>query len=114
MAGSSGSELISRNWYQTLGATGRDEAGRLCRLAASDADHAGRELLCQWLTNAGLRVKIDRIGNIYGIWSPEGAMGDPVVVGSHIDTVIDAGKYDGCYGVLLAPQSIQPGSHKLT
>ncbi|WP_119255711.1 Zn-dependent hydrolase [Shinella zoogloeoides] len=85
---------------KALGDTGRDEAGRLCRLAATDADRVGRDLLCAWLGEAGLRIEIDRIGNIHGLWEPEGASGDPVVMGSHIDTVIDAGIYDGCYGVL--------------
>jgi N-carbamoyl-L-amino-acid hydrolase len=83
-----------------LGSVGRDEAGRLCRLAATDADRAGRDLFCRWLAEAGLRIEIDRIGNIYGIWSPEGASGDPVMMGSHIDSPVDAGIYDGCYGVL--------------
>lgn len=90
--------LIAR--LKELGAVGRDDAGRLCRLAASDADRAGRDLLCRWLAQAGLRIAVDRIGNIHGIWEPEGATGAPVVIGSHIDTVIDAGIYDGCYGVL--------------
>lgn len=90
--------LIAR--LKQLGETGRDEAGRLCRVVATDADKAGRDLLCDWLRLAGLRVEIDRVGNIHGIWEPEGAAGDPVVMGSHIDTVIDAGIYDGCYGVL--------------
>ena len=90
--------LLAR--LRELGATGRDADGRLCRLAASDADKAGRDLLALWLRQAGLRVAVDRIGNIYGIWEPEGASGDPLVIGSHIDTVIDAGIYDGCYGVL--------------
>lgn len=85
---------------RALGAVGRDAEGRLCRLAGSDADKAGRDLLCDWLGAAGLRIEVDRIGNIYGIWTPEGAVGDPVVLGSHIDTVIDAGIYDGCTGVL--------------
>ena len=69
-------------------------------LAASDADRAGRDLLCAWMGDAGLTIEIDRIGNIYGIWSPDGASGDPLLMGSHIDTVINAGIYDGCYGVL--------------
>ena len=90
--------LIDR--LKDLGATGRDEAGRLSRLAATDADRDGRDLLCSWLKEAGLRIEIDRIGNIYGFWEPEGSAGDPVTMGSHIDTVIDAGVYDGCYGVL--------------
>lgn len=85
---------------EELGTTGRDETGRLCRVAATDADRAGRDLLCGWLNDAGLRIEIDRIGNIYGIWEPRGVSGHPVVIGSHIDSVIDAGIYDGCYGVL--------------
>lgn len=90
--------LLAR--LKELGATGRDEAGRLCRIAATDADRAGRNLLCGWLRQAGLRIEIDRIGNIYGIWEPDGVSGNPMVMGSHIDTVVDAGIYDGCYGVL--------------
>lgn len=83
-----------------LGDTGRDDAGRLCRVAATDADKAGRDLFCSWLRAANLDIKTDRIGNIYGVWSPDGAAGQPVMMGSHIDTVIDAGIFDGCYGVL--------------
>lgn len=97
--------LISR--LQALGDTGRDEAGRLCRLAATDADRAGRDLLCTWLRQASLRVEIDRIGNIYGIWQPEGAVGEVLMMGSHIDTVINAGIYDGCYGVLAGLSVIE-------
>lgn len=93
-----GTRLIAR--LKELGATGRDVQGRLCRLAASDADKTGRDLLCGWLREAGLAIAVDRIGNIYGIWSPSGASGAPVLMGSHVDTVIDAGIYDGCYGVL--------------
>ena len=93
-----GARLVAR--LQELGSTGRDGEGRLRRLAATDADRAGRDLLCRWLAAAGLRLEIDRIGNIHGIWEPDGATGDAVVMGSHIDTVIDAGILDGCYGVL--------------
>lgn len=93
-----GARLIAR--LKELGAIGRDARNRLSRVAATDADREGRDLLCRWLGEAGLRIEIDRIGNIHGIWEPEGASGDPLVIGSHIDTVIDAGIYDGCYGVL--------------
>lgn len=92
------SRLIGR--LKELGAVGRDEAGRHCRIAATDADRAGRDLFRNWLRHAGLNVEVDRIGNIYGIWEPNGATGAPLMMGSHIDTVIDAGIYDGCYGVL--------------
>lgn len=93
-----GARLIAR--LKELGATGRDLEGRLSRVAATDDDREGRDLLCRWLGEAGLRIEIDRIGNIHGIWEPDSASGDPLVIGSHIDTVIDAGIYDGCYGVL--------------
>ena len=93
-----GAKLMTR--LDALGRVGRDEKGRLCRLAATDADREGRNLLCSWLSEAGLTVEVDRIGNIYGFWSPAGLKGAPVLIGSHIDTVIDAGILDGCYGVL--------------
>ncbi|RFB79633.1 Zn-dependent hydrolase [Methylovirgula sp. 4M-Z18] len=84
---------------QQLGAIGRDAEGRLTRLAASDADMAGRDQLVAWLEAVGLEVAIDRIGNIFGIWRTD-TDANPLLIGSHIDTVIDAGIYDGCYGVL--------------
>ncbi len=91
-----------------LGATGRDAEGRLVRLAASDADKAGRDRLCSWIEAAGLEVAVDRIGNIFGIWRSEAVQGmAPLMLGSHIDTVIDAGIYDGCYGVLSGLEVIQ-------
>jgi N-carbamoyl-L-amino-acid hydrolase len=93
---------------RTLGAIGRDESGRLTRLAASDTEKVGRDQFVSWLDEAGLEVAVDRIGNILGIWRPDG-VGDrqPLMLGSHIDTVIDAGIYDGCYGVLAALEVIQ-------
>ena len=92
--------LMSR--IEALGATGRDAAGRLCRLAATDEDRMGRDLLCGWMREAGLRVEVDRIGNIYGIWEPAGVEGNALVIGSHIDTVVDAGIYDGLRGFVRA------------
>ncbi|MDO5641756.1 MAG: Zn-dependent hydrolase [Paracoccus sp. (in: a-proteobacteria)] len=115
--GIDGPRLIAR--LHEMGALGRDDQGRLCRLAASDADKAGRDLFCGWLRAAGLAVEIDRIGNIYGIWTPPGAAGDPLLIGSHIDSVIDAGIYDGCYGTLAglavieAMQALPPPSRPL-
>jgi N-carbamoyl-L-amino-acid hydrolase len=92
--------LLAR--IRELGAIGRDVDGRLTRLAGSDADKLGRDRLCAWIAEAGLEVAIDRIGNVFGIWDDASADSAPVMIGSHIDTVIDAGIYDGCYGVLAA------------
>ncbi|MDQ6596676.1 Zn-dependent hydrolase [Bacillus salipaludis] len=89
------------NRIQELGLTGLDNDNKRTRLAASDADKAGRDLLVTWMKEVGLEVEIDRIGNIFGIWyGTENRIEAPIMLGSHIDTVINAGMYDGCYGVL--------------
>lgn len=91
-----------------LGTIGRDADGRLVRLAASDADREGRDRLVSWIEAAALDVAVDRIGNIFGIWAPDGtADAAPLMLGSHIDTVINAGIYDGCYGVLAGLEVIE-------
>ena len=94
-----GARLLAR--LRQLGEVGRDAAGRLARTAASDADKAGRDQLVAWLHGAGLDVVVDRVGNVFGLWPVEGG-GAPVMLGSHVDTVVDAGIYDGSYGVLAA------------
>lgn len=91
-----------------LGNTGRNENGELSRLVASDVDKLGRDLVVSWMKNTGLEIKVDRIGNVFGIWSTEENKNEePVFVGSHVDSVINAGIYDGCYGVLSGLEVIQ-------
>lgn len=82
-----------------LGDVGRDGEGRLTRLAASDADRAARDRIVRWLEEDGLEVLIDRVGNLFGVWRVDSEKA-PFMTGSHIDTVVDAGIYDGSYGVL--------------
>jgi N-carbamoyl-L-amino-acid hydrolase len=94
-----GERLLSR--LRQLGNTGRNAAGQLTRLAASDEDKLGRDLLVSWLRQAGLSVIVDAIGNIFGSWGDVNA-GGALMLGSHIDTVVNAGIYDGPYGVLSA------------
>lgn len=97
--------LIGR--INELGQVGRDENGVLTRLAASEADRAGRDTLIRWMKSAGLDVRIDRVGNVFGIWQTGDARLAPMMMGSHIDTVIDAGIYDGCYGVLSGLEVVE-------
>lgn len=53
-------------------------------------------------------MRIDRIGNIFALWAdPANAHEAPIMLGSHIDTVIDAGIYDGSYGVLAGLEVIE-------
>src|SRR5262245_10578249 len=80
-----------------LGRIGETPAGGLTRLALSDEDRRGRDLLVGWMREAGLRVSIDQMGNIMGVSA--GADGPPVMMGSHADSVPTGGKYDGQLGV---------------
>lgn len=92
----------------TLGKIGMDAGGRRTRLAADDADKAGRDAVAGWMREAGLQVVTDRIGNMFGIWeTDENRAEKAVMTGSHIDTVINAGQYDGCYGVLAGIEVLQ-------
>ncbi|MGV9848746.1 M20 family metallo-hydrolase [Streptomyces sp. NPDC003442] len=70
------------------------------RLALTDADAAGRRQVIAWLEQAGLTVRIDRMGNIYGRREGTDPTAAPVLTGSHIDSVATAGAFDGCLGVL--------------
>lgn len=98
--------LINR--INELGQVGRDNIKGLARVAATDADKAGRDIVVDWMKDAGLEVEIDRIGNIFGIWSSsENKDQAPIMVGSHIDSVINAGIYDGCYGVISGIEVIK-------
>lgn len=91
-----------------LGQIGKGLDGKRTRLAADDAEKLGRDAVVAWMREAGLRVETDYIGNIFGIWETEENKGqEPVMTGSHIDTVINAGQYDGCYGVLAGIEVIQ-------
>jgi N-carbamoyl-L-amino-acid hydrolase len=82
--------------------------GKRTRLAASDADKQARDAVARWMEEIGLEVKVDRIGNQFGIWRTPSSEGrEPVMIGSHIDSVIDAGMYDGCYGVIASLEVVQ-------
>src|SRR5215813_15499113 len=88
-----------------LGRVGETARGGLTRLALSDEDRRGRDLLVGWMREAGLRVSIDQMGNIMGVRA--GSDGPPVMMGSHADSVPTGGKYDGQLGVLCALEAIR-------
>ena len=81
------------------------EGGGNCRLALTDEDMHGRNLLVDWMRECNLEISIDAVGNIIGIWNV--GIGAPVMSGSHIDTVRTGGRFDGCYGVLAALEVIE-------
>ena len=88
-----------------LAAIGAIEGTEGCaRLALTDEDKAGRDLVVTWMRDLGLEVTIDGIGNIIAVMPGEGA---PVMCGSHIDTVRTGGRYDGNLGVLAGLEVIE-------
>jgi N-carbamoyl-L-amino-acid hydrolase len=89
-----------------LGRVGATERGGLTRLALSDEDRRGRDLLVRWMREAGLRVTVDQMGNIFGE-RPGTAPLPPVMMGSHADSVPTGGKYDGQLGVLCGLEAIR-------
>jgi hydantoinase/carbamoylase family amidase len=82
-----------------LAAFSEDE-GRLTRRFATPALWRAGETVREWMEAAGMAVRRDAIGNLIG------RLGDPdrptLLIGSHLDTVRDAGRYDGMLGVLVA------------
>ncbi len=78
------------------------------RLALSDEDRLGRDLVKTWMTDLGLHISIDHIGNVIGVRPDRnGNIERPVMSGSHIDTVRTGGLYDGNLGVLAALEVIE-------
>ncbi len=87
-----------------IGATAR---GGVCRLALTDLDGQGRDLVSRWAREAGLTVTIDRIGNGFLRRAGRDDTLPPVVTGSHIDTQPTGGKFDGNYGVLAGLEVVR-------
>lgn len=74
--------------------------GGNCRLALTDEDAGGRELVVGWMRSLGLDVRVDRIGNVVATRAGTEPDLAAVMTGSHIDTVRTGGRYDGTLGVL--------------
>lgn len=77
-----------------------EEGPGVTRLAYSREDAQGREWFARRCEEAGLRFEIDDVGNCFG-WSP-GAGEGALLLGSHLDSVINGGRYDGALGVATA------------
>ncbi len=79
------------------------------RLAFTDEDRHGRDLVRTWMADLGLDITVDGIGNVVGVWVPDGVepSAAPVMTGSHIDTVRTGGRYDGNLGVLAGLEVIE-------
>jgi allantoate deiminase len=83
-----------------------EEPGRLTRPFASEAMRRAHVHVVSWMREAGMAARKDNIGNLRGRY--EGANGDAtLLVGSHLDSVRDAGRYDGPLGVMVALAAVK-------
>jgi allantoate deiminase len=99
---------------QRITALGRisDEEGKLTRAFCSPAMRRANDLVASWMREAGMQVREDAIGNLIGRFEcPKSKVQSPksktLLLGSHLDTVRDAGKFDGPLGVLAAIACVQ-------
>jgi len=90
-----------------LAAIGATEKGGVKRLALTDLDRQGRDLVVQWGREAGLEVTVDQIGNVFMRRAGRNASALPIVTGSHVDTQPTGGKFDGNYGVLAGLEVVR-------
>ncbi len=103
----------SLNRFATIGATAN---GGVTRLALSDEDKAARDLLASELATIGCPVLVDDLGNMRGVFEGQTALG-AIQIGSHLDTVVRGGRFDGALGVLgglealktMRDHGVQPG-----
>jgi allantoate deiminase len=84
-----------------------DERGRLTRTFASPAMRRANKLVGSWMREAGLQVREDAAFNLLGRWNSNQRGAKTFLLGSHLDTVRAAGKYDGPLGVLAAIAAVQ-------
>ncbi len=79
-----------------------EEPGSITRTFASPAMQRANELVGKWMCEAGLKTRVDAIGNLIGHYDGAKSSAKLVLLGSHLDTVRNAGKFDGPLGVILA------------
>lgn len=93
---------IDRFWttIEDSARIGTGRPGGLSRLALGDADRQMRDLFVQWCRQSGLEVSIDEVGNIFARREGLEPGLPPILIGSHLDTQINGGRFDGIAGVL--------------
>jgi len=83
-----------------------EQPGGLTRVFLSPENRAASELVLGWMREAGMRAAVDAIGNVVGRYEAERTGAPCLMLGSHLDTVRDAGRYDGMLGVVTAIECV--------
>ncbi|WP_282077385.1 Zn-dependent hydrolase [Epibacterium ulvae] len=103
-------EINAERLWDTLEVSARIGVGKstgLSRLALSDDDKAMRDQFVQWCTAAGCVLRVDGAGNIFARREGKDPSLPAVVMGSHLDTQVAGGRYDGILGVLSGLEVIR-------
>jgi allantoate deiminase len=79
-----------------------EEPGRTTRRFLTPPVRLVHDHLRSRMEALGMTVHVDAVGNLRGLWNPANARGKRLLMGSHIDTVPDAGRYDGVLGLVMA------------
>ena len=83
-----------------------EEPGRITRPYGTPALAAAREAVAQWMGEAGMNVRIDDVGDLRGRLEGSQPTAPALLLGSHLDSVRDAGRYDGPLGILVAIEAV--------
>ena len=77
-----------------------EDAGRLTRTYLTPQHRAAGEMVAGWMRDAGMEARFDALGNVVGRYAAASPDAPVLVTGSHMDTVVDAGRYDGIFGIV--------------
>jgi len=103
-------KISSERLYESLMALatiGATKKGGNCRLALTALDGQARDLVSDWMREAGMTVTVDQVGNVFGRRAGRDNALPPIMTGSHIDTQPTGGKFDGCLGVLAGLEVVR-------
>ncbi|WPB95825.1 M20 family metallo-hydrolase [Streptomyces malaysiensis] len=95
------------NRLDALSKIGETSDGGVTRLALTEEDAQGRRLVEAWLAETGCEISHDAIGNTIAVLPGTEPDLPPVLLGSHVDSVANAGRFDGCLGVLGAVEVLR-------
>ncbi|KAF6136558.1 hypothetical protein GIB67_016014, partial [Kingdonia uniflora] len=81
------------------------------RTFMSPASGRARKLILGWMKDAGLRTWVDQMGNVHGRTEGMNPSAGALLIGSHLDTVVDAGMFDGSLGIVCAVSALKVMKH---
>jgi allantoate deiminase len=90
-----------------LAEIGKRESGGVTRLSFTDEERSAKDLVASFMEEAGLAVREDAVGNLFGRREGNDPDAPAVLVGSHVDSVYDGGNFDGPLGVLAGIEVVQ-------